>query len=104
MPENTYWNKHLFFEGLPQKPCEDHTKDSDQSDVSMDAAEILKEAKLLQEDTASDSDVSMEDKLAKDDLDEKLDESMLEDSEDDNVKYGKKEEIVELPTSSLPDW
>jgi len=51
---------------------QDHTKDSDQSDVSMDAAEILKEAELLQEDTASDSDVSMEDKPAKDDLDEKL--------------------------------
>merc|ERR1712155_482196 len=83
---------------------EDHTKDSDKSDVSMDAAEILKEAELLQEDTASDSDVSMEDKPAKDDLDEKLDESMLEDSEDDKVKdfkkeLDKKEEIVELPTS-----
>ena len=70
----------------------------------MDAAEILKEAELLQEDTASDSDVSMEDKPAKDDLYEKLDEFMLEDSENDKVKYGKKEEIFELPTSSPPDW
>ena len=52
----------------------------------------------ISEDTASDSDVSMEDKPGKDDLEEKLDESLLEDSEDD------KEEIVELPTSSLPDW
>merc|ERR1711884_44203 len=61
--------------------------------------EILKEAESLQEDTASDSDVSMEDKPATDDLNEKLDESMLEDSEDDKVKDYKKEEIVELPTS-----
>merc|ERR1712242_578113 len=57
------------------------------------------EGELLQEDTASDSDVSMEDKPAKDDLDEKLDGSSLEDSEDDKVKDDKKEEIVELPTS-----
>ena len=53
----------------------------------------------MQEDTDSDSDVSMEDKAAKDDLDEKLDESMLEDSKDDKVKDDKKEQIVELPTS-----
>jgi len=61
---------------------------------------IVKEAELLQGDTASDSDVSMEDKPTKDedDLEEKLDESLLEDSEDD------KEEIVELPTSCPPDW
>ena len=94
-----------FLENIREsnKKIKNREKKAWQKKRNPEKEEILKEAESLQEDTASDSDVSMEDKPGKDDLEEKLDESLLEDSEDDKVKDGK-EEIVELPTSCPPDW